>query len=248
MDMEEFYNETKAVALEGFKRLNGTDQVEHKKWDFPAGSWEVNVVRGEVLEKATISRVRLTVTVPGSGEEMRVDVVQANVYPVSPRIPILLVNMENRVGKEDSFGGFVDVAPVAACEEDLGFLSAQMKNVAQRHGEDYESRRKGLEKIYKMAQWEKAVNAAVGIRLEAPREKFDMVRDAGLEWFRSYSAIAEKRQNESHDKEDTVLMHSIRARILEYYLIEDMATGVGIKLGVPLEAMTLSSLPPMVHY
>jgi coproporphyrinogen III oxidase len=248
MDMGEYYSEIKEVALEGFKRLNGSDHVEHKKWDVPVGSWEVSVVRGKVLEKATVARVRLTVTIPDSGEEMRVDCVQANVYPASPKIPILLVNQENRVGKQDSFGGFVDVAAVAACEEDLSFLSTEMKKVAERHGEDYETRRKGLESIYKMDQWERAVNAAVGMRMESPKEKFDLVRDAGLQWFRSYLAVVEKRQNESYDKKDVAVMDSVRARILEYYLLGDMATGVGMKLGVPLEAMTLSILAPTVRY
>ena len=53
MDMEGYFSEVKAVAVEGFKRLNDTTQVEHKKWEVPVGSWDVSVVRGKVLEKAT---------------------------------------------------------------------------------------------------------------------------------------------------------------------------------------------------
>ncbi|MBW1838506.1 MAG: hypothetical protein JRI49_01115 [Deltaproteobacteria bacterium] len=37
MDMDGYYSEGKEVALEGSKRLNGTTQVEQKKWEVPAG-------------------------------------------------------------------------------------------------------------------------------------------------------------------------------------------------------------------
>lgn len=45
VDMEGYYGEVKEVVLEGFKRLNGTTQVEHKKWEVLVGSWDVSVVR-----------------------------------------------------------------------------------------------------------------------------------------------------------------------------------------------------------
>ncbi len=46
-------------------------------------------------------------------------------YPASPKVPIILFNMENRESSEDIFAGFLDVAPVAASEEDLHFLQAE---------------------------------------------------------------------------------------------------------------------------
>jgi coproporphyrinogen III oxidase len=248
MDMEGYYSEVKEVALEGFKRLNGTTQVEQKKWEVPVGSWEVNVVRGKVLEKATLSRIRLNAKNPLTGEDTRLDVVQAKVYPASPKIPILLFNVENRATKEDHLAGFLDVVPVAAREEDLHFLAGEIKKVTERHGEDYEALRRKIKDMYKMDHWEKAINAAIGIRLELANEQFDLVKEAGLQWISSYFTLVERRDKEPYAREDVSLMDSIRTRIVEYYLLGDISIRVALKQGVPLEAMSLGTFAPTMRY
>ena len=248
MDMEGYYSEVKEVALEGFKRLNGTTQVEQKKWEVPVGSWEVSVVRGKVLEKATLSRILFNVKNPLTGEDTRFDVVQAKVYPASPKIPILLFNVENRSTREDHLAGFLDVIPVAARKEDLRFLAGEIKKVTERHGEDYEALRRKIKDMYKMDHWEKALNAAIGIRLELTNEQFDLVKEAGLQWVTSYFTIVEKREKESYDSKDVALMDSIRTRIVEYYLIGDISIRVVHKQGIPLEAMSLGTFAPTIRY
>jgi coproporphyrinogen III oxidase len=247
-DMGEYYHEVKEVALEGFKRLNATSQVEQKNWDVPLGSWEVSVVRGKVLEKATISHIRLHIKNPFTGEDMSLEVVQAKVYPASPKIPILLFNVENRTTKEDHLAGFLDVVPVAACEEDLRFLAGEIKKVTKRHGEDYEALRRKIEDMYKMDHWEKALNAAIGIRLELAKEQFDLVKEAGVQWIISYFTIVEKREKEPYDRETVALMDSIRTRIVEYYLLGDISIRVALKQGIPLTAMSLGTFAPTLRY
>ena len=246
--MEGYYSEVKEVALEGFNRLNGTTQVEQKKWEVPVGSWEVSVVRGKVLEKATLSRIRFNVKNPLTGEDTRLDVVQAKVYPASPRIPILLFNVENRSTREDHLAGFLDVIPVAARKEDLRFLAGEIKKVTESHGEDYEALRRKIKDMYKMDHWEKAINAAIGIRLELANEQFDLVKEAGLQWVTSYFTIVEKREKEPYTSKDVALMDSIRTRILEYYLIGDISIRVVHKQGIPLEAMSLGTFAPTIRY
>ena len=140
--MEEYYNQLREAALEGFKRFNKTSQVENKSLKLPVGSLDISVVRGKVLEKAATSRIRLKTKNPATGEDTKFDVFQIKTYPTTPKIPILLFNMENRVAKEDTFGGFLDVAPVATSTEDLNFLHAGIKKITERHGEDYETLRK----------------------------------------------------------------------------------------------------------
>ena len=248
MDMEGYYGEVKEVALEGFKRLNDTTQVEHRKWEVPVGSWEVHVVRGKVLEKATLSRIRFTVKNPLTGEDTRLDVVQAKVYPASPKIPILLFNVENRATKEDHLAGFLDVIPVTPCEEDVQFLANEIQKVTKRHGEDYEALRRKIENMYKMDHWKKPLNAAVGIRLELPKEQFDLVKEAGLQWIISYFTIVEKREKEPYDSKDVALMDSIRTRIAEYYLLGDISIRVALKQGIPLTAMSLGTFAPTLRY
>ena len=246
--MGEIYNEVKEVALDGFKRLNDTDRVEHKTWPSPIGTWEVSVVRGKVLEKATLARIRLHIINPQNGQDTQLDVVQAKVYPASPKIPILLFNIENRAAKEDIFAGMLDVIPVAAPEEDLRFLSAEIREVTERHGEDFERLRKKVENVYIMDGWEKALNAGIGIYLDFTMDQYDLLKEAGLHWLKSYFTIVEKRQNDPCEDEDVALMDFMRARILEYYLLQDESITYTLKKGVPLEAMTLGTLAPTVHY
>jgi coproporphyrinogen III oxidase len=151
-------------------------------------------------------------------------------------------------GKEDKFSGVLDVAPVAQSEEDLRFLADGIKQLTERHGEDYEALRKKMENMYKLDQWEKAVNGGIGIHLPSALERFDMIKEAGQQWFRSYCSIVSKRINEPYDEQDEACMNSVRARILEFYLIGDRSIGISMKLGVPLEALTLGLLAPVIRY
>jgi len=248
MDMEGYYKKLKETALEGFKRINETSQVEDRSLKFSAGTLDISVVRGAVLEKAATSRIRLNTKNPATGEDTQFDIFQIKIYPVSPKIPIILFNMENRAAKEDRFGGFLDVAPVAASSEDLNFLNDDIKKKKKKHGAEYEPLRQKLVDVYKMDHWEKAVNAAIGIRLSLAGEQFDLVKEAGLKWLENYFTIVEKRAHEHYDKEDESLMYSVRSRIMEFYIIKDMSFKVIQKLGIPVEMMGLIHFAPTIKY
>jgi coproporphyrinogen III oxidase len=248
MDMEKYYSQLRQTALNGFKKLNRSSRVKQGKWVIPAGSWEVSVVRGKVLEKATTTRIQLQTKSPATGEDTRFDVFQVKIYPANPKIPILLFNMENRAGREDQFAGFLDVAPIAAFKGDLNFMQAGIRKLADKHGEDYEASRKKLDNVYKMDSWEEAVNAAIGLRLEFAREKADLVYEAGMLWLESFFTIAEKRKKERFNTKQEALMYFARARILEFYLLKDLSVRVAQQLGLPLEAIALGNFAPTIHY
>ncbi|KPJ55562.1 MAG: hypothetical protein AMJ42_06650 [Deltaproteobacteria bacterium DG_8] len=248
MDMKDYYTQLRKVALEGFKRINKTSKEEDKNWDLPVGGLEARVVRGKVLEKAATCRIQIKTKNPVTGEDTQFDVFQIKTYPASPKIPIILFNMENRMAKEDTFGGFLDVAPVATRKEDLDFLNKEIKKITERYGANYEVLRKKVIDIYKMDGWEHALNAAVGIRLELSKEQFDLVKEAGLKWVESYFKIVEQRANEPYDKEEETLMYSVRSRIMEFYMLKDISFKVIQQLGAPLEAMSLVHFAPTIKY
>jgi coproporphyrinogen III oxidase len=251
MDMEGYYSEVAEEILAGFKRLNNTNQVEERRFDTPVGSWDVSVVRGEVLEKAVLGRTRIATKHPDTGDDTRFDILQAHVYPASPKIPILLFSVENFEGKDDTFSGLVDVARAAASEEDLSFLVGELKKVIQKHGEDYEALSKKLETtnwMYTLDHWEEAANAGIGISLRLDKEKLALIKEAGPAWVTSYFTIVEKRAKEPYTKEEAALMNTARAKILEFYLLGDRSIIMAMKLGVPLEAITLSLLAPAIRY
>jgi coproporphyrinogen III oxidase len=248
MEIESYYNQLNEKALTGFKQLNKTDRVEHKRWEVPAGSWEVNVVRGKILEKAATSGIILNTKNPLTGEDTCFNVFQVKIYPANPKIPIMLFNMENRVAKDDIFAGFLDVAPVAARKEDLKFMQNRVKKVTEKYKQNYEALRAKLKDLYWMDSWDKALNAEIGIRLELESDQAALVKEAGLTWLESYLEIVEKRKREQFNEKQTVLMNTARARIMEYYLLKDISVKVAQKLGVPLAALSMAHFAPVIRY
>jgi len=249
MDVQEYKIAAQETALEGFKRLNNTNQVEYKKYDFPSGSWEVSVVRGKVLEKATFSRVKIFTKHPHTGEDTQFDTIQAKAYPANPKVPILLFVQEHMIsGDKTFFSGMVDVAPVAAREEHLRFLDAEIKKIVEKHGADFQALRKKEENIYKLEQWAKPVNGAVGIHMPTEKELFGLIRDAGLNWLKLYFTVVERSQNEPYTSEDIALRNSIWIKIMQYYYLGDISINAAVKIGIPLEGIDLCLLAPTLQF
>lgn len=248
MDMEAYYHKLKETTLAQFKSLNPTGQAGDERVPFSVGLVDSSVARGDILEKAATARIRFKTKNPETGEDTHFDVFQIKIYPAHPRIPILLFNMENRQAKEDRFGGFLDVAPVATRKEDLDFLQDGIQRVAAGYKEDYESLREKVAGIYKRDHWDSAVNAGIGIRLELTQNQFDFIKEAGLTWVKLYFEIVKKRANEPFGEEEEGLIHIVRSRLLEFYMLEDMSFRIIQKLGVPLETMARIHFAPVIKY
>ena len=244
MDMDHYYSILQDISLAGFRRFNQSNQVETQQVEFSAGTVDTSVIRGNLLEKAATVRIRLTTKNPETGEDTRFDVFQIKVYPSNPTIPILLFNLENRVTREDRFGGFLDVAPVAANPADLKCMADGIRLLTDEYGIDYEPLRKRVVNMYKRDQWNTALNAAVGIRLELPAKQFDFVSKAALKWIEWYFTIVDTKRDAPYTIEDTTVMNQVRGRILEFYMLKDMSFQIIQKLGVPLEIMAGCSFPP----
>lgn len=248
MNMSSYYSEMTEKAVDGYKRINKTDQVEHKTYEVPNATWDVQVVRGKILEKATVTTVTLKTKHPMTGDDTQFHALQSKVYPANPKIPILVFIIEHMIAQDDFFSGMMDVISPVLVEEDLSFLGAEMKKVAEKHGEDYEPLRNKGAQIFKLEQWEKPINAGVGIHNPTAKERVEMIKEEGRVWLSSYLKIVEKRINEPFTDEDVERMNAIRARILEYYYLGDISLPEAIKLGIPLEAINLMLLAPTIHY
>ena len=248
MDMSNYYAEMTEKALEGYKRINNSDQVENKKYEVPNATWDVNVVRGKVLEKATVTRVSLRTKHPATGDDTHFHALQSKVYPANPKIPILVFIIEHMVAQDDFFSGMMDVIAPAPIEEDLSFLGAEMKKVCEKHGEEYEPLRDKGAQIFKLEAWKKPINAGVGIHNPTVKERVEMIKEEGQVWLSSYLKVIEKRINEPFTDDDVEQMNAIRARILEYYYLGDISLTEAMKLGIPLEAINLMLLAPAIRY
>jgi coproporphyrinogen III oxidase len=248
MDMNEYYNEMIEKLLAGYKKINGTDQVENKKWELPIASWDVSVIRGKVFEKATVSRVRIHTKHPDTGEDTHFHALQSKVYPVSPRIPILVFIIEHMTAQDDFFSGMMDVIPTVRIEEDMEFLSSEMKKVTAKHGQEHEPLRKKGYEIFKLPTWEKPIGAGAGIHNPTDKALVEMIKEEGRIWLDAYLKIVEKRKDEPYKDEDLKKMNSIRCNLHEWYYLGDKSLSVANQMGVPMEAINLMIAPPTMHY
>jgi coproporphyrinogen III oxidase len=248
MDMSSYYSEMTEKALDGYKRINKTDQVEHKTYEVPNATWDVKVVRGKILEKATVTTVSLKTKHPMTGDDTQFHALQSKVYPANPKVPILVFIIEHMLAQDDFFSGMMDVISPVPIQEDLNFLGAEMKRLAEKHGEDYEPLRDKGAQIFKLEAWEKPINAGVGIHNPTDKERVEMIKEEGQVWLDSYLQVVGKRINEPFTDEDVERMNAIRARILEYYYLGDISLPEAMKLGIPLGAINLMLLAPTIHY
>ncbi len=92
------------------------------------------------------------------------------------------------------------------------------------------------------------IKKGVGIHNPTEKELVDMIKEEGEVWLRSYLKVVEKRINEPYNDEDVELMNLIRARIMEYYYLGDIALPEAMKLGVPLEAINLMLVAPTLRF
>lgn len=247
MEIESIFCELNQTALAGFKRLNAEQPVETESFDIPVGRLETCVIRGPVLEKAATARIRFKTQHPLTGEETRFEVFQIKAYPVSPKIPILLFNLEYRAARENRFYGFLDVAPVAAGTADLAFMQHELVNVVSKYDVNYETLRKRVEGIYMMDHWEKPLNAGIGMRLELGAEQGGCVREAAHTWLNAYLKIASEKAEAPYTSEETALMHSVHARIREFYLLKDLSFKVIQELGIPAGVMGRVHFAPVIR-
>lgn len=248
MKMDDYYTQLQETVLNHFRKCNNTDKIEKKTWTIPAGSWEVHVVRGDMLEKGTVSRISLKTKNPVDNIDTSFNILQINLFPLSPMVPIGLFNMENRVGKADSFNGYADTASIVENKEDQEFLRKEIKQMIEHYGGDYTTLKQKVENIYKMDSWEKPLNDGAGMRLELKKEQSALLKEAGVKWVECYFKIAERRSKDTYDDSKLALMNAVRARLMAFYLLKDQSFKVAHKIGTPLETLTLMAFPPVVTF
>lgn len=248
MEMGTLHYEISELVHGRVQQINHRRTIERKTWRVPFGNWYVAVMRGKIIEKASTTRITLATKHPVTGIDTKFNVFQVMVYPAHPKIPILLINIENRVGREDIFAGFLDVARVAALKSDLRMLQNRIRALAEDYKKDYEGLRSKLEKMYSLHDSDKPVNAGIGIRLDLKNRDYDLVRDCTLCWIESYFEIVEKRRKDNFTGRQELVMNQVRARIMEFYLLKDISFKVALQLGVPLEALSLGNFAPCIRY
>ena len=214
-EVESFIAGFKQKALASISSLNNTIW-RSRTWDHtgPAPSdpeqieytyrHEVNVSRGDVFEKATVSEISIdwpkaskalvALKLAGESDAVRVRVLQIEIFPLSSLLPMGHFNIERFYAGKNMLNANMDVFPAATPQEDIDALRKQMSEVAEKYGKDQWALSSGLAEQYNMEGWQQPLAARAGFQIKmAPlEENFSLVRDGAEIFLNGYLTMVRK--------------------------------------------------------
>ena len=101
VDIEATYVDIRSAAAAGIEKIDGPREWRRNTWAAGIGTFDVSVLRGSAIEKASFGRISLDVQQAVAGPEgtlrlARLDGLQVNIYPANPLLPVALLNLERR--------------------------------------------------------------------------------------------------------------------------------------------------------
>ena len=248
---EKFMQKMSDKAVSTYKKMNSSEKLTEKEFNYENSDYKVRVSRGDVLEKAAALTATIKKAIPPMIPEPLVSrYLQIDIYPKTPLVGMLHVAMTFSVYKSGMtmVGGTMDIAPGTIIKEDLDEISKVMEEVVKRHKGDLEKYRS---KLLKGEHRERLKGAGVGLSfyaqpfLELTQENMNFVKDAVETQFDSYIKLIDKRKNDKYAQSDIDEMFAMRRRWLEKEFFWDKFPSLGI---TPYEVWSLQDLPPEVRF
>lgn len=178
-------------------------------------------------------------------------------HPQSPMVPIIHMNiryfeMSNGVWW---FGGGIDLTPHYVLKEDAIWFHQQLKQVCDRHKQDYYSRFKQWADEYFYIKHRKESRGIGGIffdrlqstEAEGKEKLFSFVEDVGLAFAPIYTHLIEKNKNLPFGEKEQEWQKIRRGRYVEFNLVWDKGTKFGLDTDGRTESI-LMSLPPLASW
>jgi coproporphyrinogen III oxidase len=241
----------KQKYLNTIAQYNAESGFEKQEWEFlnKAGRVEVNASRGGVFEKACVSTIRATVTIPGRDYESTIQWVGIQTFPANPQVPILMAVFEHV--SEQGFErcpGFFDVFPTVSYEADKKLLREKMAAVMTKHGRTYQDLREGYCTMFQRKEAGSGIGYGVGIAFGPEEEDAACFEDAAREIFDAYFSLVDLRIGMKPSAADIEKMGAQRREWVRYTFMENRFFLGGVQLGVPPEAFMMHMLPPTVLF
>ena len=270
-EVESFIAGFKKKALEIIGGLNGAPW-QSRTWEHtgPAASdpeqidytyrHEVNISRGAVFEKATVSEIFINwpkasqtlvdLKLAAESDAARVLVLQIELFPLSSLLPMGHFNIERFHAGKNILNANMDVFPAATPEDAVDALRKQMSGVAEKYGKNQWELSSGLAEQYTMEGWQHPLAARAGFQLKMAslEDTFPIIRDGAEVFLDGYMDMVEKLKGQPAGAADDAIKNEMRSHWLEYLLMKDGAVRMGRQKGHPFEAVRWMGLPPTVHY
>jgi coproporphyrinogen III oxidase len=248
---DKFLESLKKRYIDTIAKLNKNKEFESKTWDFinKAGKIEVNVSRGDVFEKACVSTICSTVTIPDRDHQSTIQWLGIETFPATPLVPKFMGVFEHvsELGLERC-PGFFDVYPVMPFEEDKTFLQNEIVAVAGKHGQTIEDLQKGYRRMFRIKETDTGIGYGIGMAFGPEEDNFPYFQDAASAILKAYFQVVEKRKDEKFTPEQIDQMFKFRSEWVKFCFIDNRFFQGGVQLGVPPESFMLHMLPPVVKF
>jgi len=228
-----------------------TGGFEKQQWNFlnGAGSVEVNASRGDFFEKACVSNIRATVTIPGRDYQSTIQWVGIQTFPRNPHVPIFMGVFEH-VSEQglEHCPGFFDIYPTIPYDEDRNFIKSKMEAMMKKHGRIYSDLQQGYLKMFELKEAGSGVGYGVGVAFGPEEDNAVCFEDTAREIYGTYFNLVDKRKDMKASPDDISRMQEQRREWVRYTFMDNRFFKGGVMLGVPHESFMLHMLPPSVMF
>ncbi len=248
-EMEEFTDKMEAKFFEAIARLNGSKDVQTKRFEVDTADYVVKVARGPVIEKGGFMRSVVKKALGFTPEPLWNRFIQINIHPKTPLVPFAHLTM-NFIYQKDgghSVSGIMDMTPGTIIDEDLAFVKGEMEKLFEKHGVDIGPYREPLLRGHHK-DWLKA--ACVGVSfysasLPINEKNMNLIRESFETFLDAYVKVLEKRKDQEFTDKDVEAMFEMRKRLLEKDFLWDPYTSKNL---VPYKVWSLQMSPPVVRF
>lgn len=177
-------------------------------------------------------------------------------HPVNPWVPIIHMNLRYFEMSEGTwwFGGGIDLTPHYVIPEDATYFHESLKQVCDRHKEDFYNRFRKWASEYFYIRHREETRGIGGIffdRLnsaEMEKEKlFSFIKDVGELFAPLYIELIDRNQEKDFGEKEKQWQLIRRGRYVEFNLVYDKGTKFGLDTSGRTESI-LMSLPPLARW
>jgi coproporphyrinogen III oxidase len=216
---------------------------------------------GAVFEKAGVNfsevyglmAPEFAAQIPGEGREFTAAGLSLVLHPRSPMVPTVHANFRYLTeGEKNWFGGGADLTPYYPYREDVIHFHKVWQEVCERHAPlvDYRRLKQWCDEYFFLPHRgePRGVGGIFFDYLEGDWDpRFAFVRAAGDAFIEAYRPIAERRKHEPYTDRQRHFQEFRRGRYVEFNLLYDRGTVIGLKTGGRVESI-LMSLPPCARW
>lgn len=247
-EVDESFENLKNRTLDEFGKIDTNGKIIQKKWDIELGLMEVRLFIGEIFEKAGVSYSALKINLPNSDTIADVRVFEILTYMANPKVPTLAISLRYRLNGGERFMGLCDISPTIPIDEDLDFFGNRMKSLCNEYGKNYDEMLQRLNYLFTSKYSGKTVLGGRGIAFELEEDGFEFFKAFGDLFLETSIEIIKKRKDEPFNEEDKDKQLHDRGKWVEFNLTEDKGFILGVKVGIPPEAMNYQTLPPIAKF